>query len=162
DHQGRPGDAITPAVVLAGEAEPRGHIITIMNKAPEYSVTPDLLHLARKTNDPAQRRSQALKFFSATYYQKHREFSDSLTATFPPHSPGAAKIAQAPSCILIFEAYGQRFELHCKARRLAADDPLYQATIAHNGLFNPALPHDMVVLGFAPDWQACTVKPSAA
>ena len=95
DKQGRPDDAIMPEVFLKGETAPMGHVITIMNKAPAYSVTPELLHLARKTKDPAHHRSQALNFFSATYYQKHREFSDVLTATFPPGSPGAKKIREA-------------------------------------------------------------------
>ncbi len=152
DKQGRPDDAIMPEVFLKGETAPMGHVITIMNKAPAYSVTPELLHLARKTKDPAHHRSQALNFFSATYYQKHREFSDVLTATFPPGSPGAKKIREAEYCTLVFEVYSQRFELYCKVWTLAAHNSLHQATMAHNRLFNPALPSDAVVLGFEPDW----------
>ncbi len=149
---GRPDDAIMPAVYLDDADEALGHIITLMNKAPGYSVTPEFLHMAKKTHDPAQRRSDAMKFLSSTYYQKAAEFSDVLTATFPPGSEGALKIHRAKACRLVFEAYSQRFDLSCKVWKLAAHNTLYQATMAHNQLFNTAILPDTVVLGFEPDW----------
>ncbi len=159
DGQGRPDAPIMPDVFLPGEEETIGAVITILNKLPSYSVTPELLHMARKTNDPAQMRNQALQFFSATYYQKHREFSDILTATFQPGSPGAAKIREADRCTLVFEAYSQKFTLDCKVWRLAPHNALHEATMAHNRLFNPDLPAETVVLGFEPDWVASSATP---
>ncbi|MGR3513162.1 MAG: hypothetical protein ACU0GG_10380 [Paracoccaceae bacterium] len=159
DNHGRPDDAITPALFLPGETEPMGHIITLLNKAPGYSVTPELFHMAKKTNDPAQRRDQAIRFFSATYYQKAAEFSDILTATFPPGSPGAAAIREAQTVRLRFEAFAQVFDLTCRVWKLAPHNPLHQSTIAHNQLFNPALSPDTEVLGFEPDWDASTSEP---
>lgn len=159
EKEGRPDDGIMPDVYLPGESEPLGAIITLVNKAPGYSVTPELQHMAAKTNDPAQRREQALRFLSAGYYQNAAEFSDVLTATFPPGSPGAAKIRAAGQCTLVFEAFAQRFDLNCKVWLLAPHNTLHQATMAHNLLFNPALPPDTVVLGFEPDWDASTSDP---
>ncbi len=109
--------------------------------------------------DPAQRRDQALQFFSATYYQKAAEFSDILTATFPPGSPGAATIREAQTVRLRFEAYTQVYDLTCKVWRLAAHNPLYRSTIAHNQLFNPTLAPDTEVLGFEPNWDASSSDP---
>ncbi|MBL4768752.1 MAG: hypothetical protein JKY94_13770 [Rhodobacteraceae bacterium] len=152
DNMGRPDDAITPAVVLAGSTEPLGHIITILNKAAGHSVVPEMQHMLRKTNDPAQVRDAALQFLSETYYQKPAEFSDILTSTFPPGSQGAATIRGADRCVLLFAAYGQTWELDCKVWRLIAPNPLYEATLTHNRLFNPALPDETIVLGFEPDW----------
>ena len=154
--EGRPDDATMPAVHLDGAPEPLGHIITLMNKSPAYSVTPELQHMANKTHDPAQRRSDALRFLSSTYYQKPNEFSDVLTATFPPGSEGALTIRRAQSCRLEFEAYSQRFDLACKVWKLAPHNLLYQATMAHNRLFNPGMPPDTIVLGFEPDWSSST------
>jgi len=159
DNYGRPDDAITPAVYLPDQAEPMGHIITVLNKSPVHSVTAELRHMSAKTNYPAQRREQALRFLSSTYYQKADSFSDLLTATFPPGSAGAETIRAAGSCRLVFEAYNQRFDLHCKVWRLAAHNPLQQATLAHNLLFNPNLPPDTEVLGFEPDWAASSSLP---
>lgn len=159
DNHGRPDDGITPALFLAGETEPMGHIITLLNKSPGYSVTPELLHMAKKTNDPAQKRDQAIRFFSATYYQKASEFSDILTATFPPGSPGAAAIREAETVRLRFDAYAQVFELTCRVWKLAPHNPLYQSTIAHNQLFNPTIAPDTEVLGFEPDWDKSMSEP---
>lgn len=154
DHQGQPTDAITPQLTVAGETEPLGHIITILNKQPEHSKLPEMLHLARKTNDPAQRRDQALQLLSETYFQKAGDFSDILTTTFPPGSPGAKTIMQAQRCQLQFGAYGQMWRLNCRVLVLDAKNPLFDATLAHNRLFNPNLPNRTMVLGFEPDWDA--------
>ena len=159
DTEGRPDDGIMPAAFLPGETEPLGHIITILNKAPGYSLTAEMTHMAAKTNDPAQRRDQAIRFFSATFYQKAAEFSDLLTATFPPGSPGAKKLRDANQVRLVFEAYAQVFDLTCKVWRLAPHNPMYQSTMAHNRLFNPTLPPDTEVLGFEPQWDISSSEP---
>ena len=160
EEEGRPGEAIMPAVVVDGQAEPMGHIITVLNRAPGHSVTAELDHMAAKTNDPAQRRDQALRFLSAGYYQQAETFSDILTATFRPGSPGAQTMRSAGLCRLIFDAYAQRFDLCCRVWRLAPHNSLHRATIAHNQLFNPALPPGTQVLGFEPDWSASTADPA--
>ena len=159
DNAGRPDDAIKPALYLPGQDQPLGHIITVMNKTPGHSVLAELKHMDAKTNDPAQKREAAMTFFSAGYYQGAAEFSDILTATFPPEAPGAAQIREAGDVRLVFDAYNQMFDLSAKVWRLAEHNPLFQATIAHNRLFNSALPPDTEVLGFEPDWSASTSEP---
>ena len=159
DEQGRPGDGVMPAVTLAGESEPLGHIITVLNKMPGQAITPELRHMAQKTNDPAQIRESALRLFSETYYQKGETFTDMLTATFPSGSPGARQIREAERCTLTFEAYRQRYDLSCRVWSLAEKNPIFQATYWHNYLFNPALTPDCVILAFEPDWEASDADP---
>lgn len=159
ENEGRPDAGMTPDVLLPGETEPMGAIITLLNKAPSHSVTPELEHMSKRTNDPAQRREQAIRYLSATHYQKATEFSDILTATFLPGSEGARRLRQVGSVRLRFDAFAQVFDLKCRVWKLAPRNPLYQATMAHNRLFNPALPHDTVVLGFEPDWAASSAEP---
>jgi hypothetical protein len=149
---GRPDDAVTPALTLPGQDAPMGHIITVLSRNWANSRTPELQHLCRATNDPAQRRSKALALFSETYYQQPREFTDTLTATFPPCSPGAAAIEAAGACRLAFDAYSQRFDLYCAVRRLDRSHPLHQATWWHNLMFNPNLNPGTIILAFKPDW----------
>jgi hypothetical protein len=156
---GRPGDAVTPALTLPGETAPLGHVITVLNRAWARSLTPELMHLCRSTQDPAQRREKALAFFAAAYFQSAAEFTDELTATFPPASPGAARIAETGACRLDFAAYNQAFALECRVRRLEPGHPLHAATWWHNLLFNPALPSDTVILAFKPDWEASGATP---
>ena len=159
-NRGRPDDAVMPALTLPGATAPMGHIVTVLNKAQPYSKTPELMHMVRRTHDPAQRRDKALEYFSETYFQKALEFSDVLTATFPPGSQSAAAIREAGACRLDFDAYTQRFSLECRVWRLVPPNPLHAATLWHNLLFNPALPPDTVVLGFEPDWSASSADPA--
>jgi len=152
ENEGKPTDGMMPAVTLANSVEPLGHIITIITKTSAYSKTPEMQHLARQTKDPAQRREKALQLLSETYYQKAAEFSDVLTASFPPGSPGAKNIIEAEVCGLVFEAFGQRYDLHCRVGELDRTSELFQATWWHNNLFNPHLPAETMILGFRPDW----------
>jgi len=157
-NEGRPDDAIMPIITLPDHQDPLGSIITVLCKTPGNSATPEMQHLARKTSDEAERRKKAIEFLSATYYQKPQSFSDVLTATFAPNSHGARAICDAPSCTLVFTAYGQRFDIHCKGARLSLDDPLYQATWWHNFLFNASLHPKVIIIGFEPDWANSSVE----
>lgn len=151
-HEGRPVPGIMPAVFLPGHEAPLGHIITILNRRPAFSVTPELLHMARRTNDPADRRKRALAFLAAEHYLDPERFSDVLSATFAPRSEGAARLERAGQCRLVFDDAGHRFDLFCRVRAFEAGDALREATLAHNRLFNPSLPAETIVLGFLPDW----------
>jgi hypothetical protein len=156
---GRPDASIAPTLTLPGEASPTGQVITVLNRAWAHSRTPELQHICRQTNDPAQRRDKALELFAAGYFQNPADFTDELTASFPPVSPGAAHIAAVGHCRLDFEAYSQGFALECRVRRIDPKHPLHAATWWHNLLFNPALPSDAVILGFKPDWPRSTASP---
>lgn len=160
-NDGRPDDAIMPTVTLCGTDMPLGHIITVFCKAPAFSKTPELRHLAQRTCDQAERREKAIQYLSSTYYQRPREFSDTLTATFLPQSSAAAALSGADYCWLRFDAYGQRYDLHCNATSLPHGDPLYQATWWHNLLFNPNLHPDTVILSFEPNWRLSFASPAA-
>ena len=161
ESMGRPDDAVTPALTLPGVAAPMGHVITVLSKDRAHSRIAELQHICRQTQDPAQRREKALRLFFEAWYQRPHEFSDTLTATFPPGSPGAAAIVAAGACRLDFDAYAQEFALACEARRLEAGHPLHQATWWHNLLFNPGLHPETVILAFRPDWDASSARPAA-
>ena len=148
------GSSLDPGLVPGSPpgGGPIARIVTVLCKRPEHSVTMELRHLARRTHDPAERRTAALELLAERYYQAPREFSDTLTASFPPASETAAKLLAGRECRLDFEQFRQRFRVHCAVRRLPEHDPLREATFWHNLLFNPRLPADCIILGFAPDW----------
>lgn len=157
--QGRPDDPVMPLVTPIGASEPMGRIITVMNKLPQHSRTPEMQHMVKRTFDPAQRRDKAIELFSETYYQKAREFSDILCAAFQPNSAGADALRTAGQATLTFEAYAQRFDIQTKVWKLTKKNAFYQATWWHNHLFNPDLSEDAVILGFEPDWTRSTATP---
>jgi len=149
---GKPNNAIAPVAYLEHDSEPLGQIVTVICKLQAYSKTPELQHIFKHTNDPVQRRDKALQFLSETYFQKHREFSDMLAATFSLNSHIAKALQKAGKCYLDFNAYGHRFKLRCKVTKLGSSHPNYQATWWHNLLFNPKLNPYVLILGFEPDW----------
>ena len=149
-HDGRPTSGMTPLV--SGPAGPAARVVTVLSKRPEHSVTMELRHLARRTHDPAERREHALKLLAERHYQAAREFSDTLTASFPPDSRTAARLLEGRECRLDFEQFSQRYRVHCAVRRLSEHNPIREATFWHNLLFNPRLPADCIILGFEPDW----------
>ena len=156
EDQGKPSDGMTPEIVIPGESGPFDRIITVLCKTREASLTPEFRHLYRKTPDPAQRRESAQKLLSSSYYQRPQDFSDILTATFSPASPGAARLRAARHVRLEFAQFNQRFSIPCQVWRLSDRNPLWQETFWRNILFNPALPANTVILGFEPDWGGAT------
>ena len=153
DNLGRPDDSITPTIYLKENTKPITKIITLIHKLPEYSALSELMHIARKTNDPSQRRDQAVKLLSASYYQKHREFTDVLTATFTPNSNLAETLISEGSCRLLFDAYSHKFESTFTVNKLERSEFLFRSTIIHNQLFNPNLHPETIILSFSPVWE---------
>ena len=158
-HGGRPSSGMTPLVSAGRRGDPVARIVTVLCKRPEHSATMELRHMARRTHDPAERRESALKFLAERYYQTANEFSDILTASFPPDSETAATLLNHRECRLAFEQFSQRFDLHCTVRRLSRNNPLREATFWHNLLFNPRLAAESIILGFEPDWPKSEADP---
>jgi hypothetical protein len=159
EQMGRPSDGMMPVLTLQGQAQPVRRVITIMSKRSAYSVVPELRQMAKGLIDPAQRREKAVQFLSASYYQKHDQFSDVLTATFPPDSDTATEITSSHRCALTFSAFNQVFSLDCRTRSLSPGTPLFEATWWHNVLFNPNLHRKAHVIAFEPDWDTSSAAP---
>lgn len=160
DNEGRPDEAFMPLVTLTAGQEPLGSIITLLSKNEANSKVPEMQHMFKQTYDPAKQREKALQFFSEVYYQKADQFSDILTSTFNPDSSGARAILENGWCTLTFEAYNQRYDVVCEASRLGVDDYHYQATRAHNLLFNPNLHPETIIVAFKPDWNESSADPA--
>jgi hypothetical protein len=158
---GRPTAGMRPELRLTADGPPLGAITTLILRREPAEATAQFRHMARKTQDPAERYDAALKMLAAAYYQRAREFSDQLTALFGPGSELAGQLLSNGHCRLDFEQYSQRYSLPCTVRALAEDDPAFQGTYWHNALFNAGLPGGVQVLGFQPDWALAEADPPA-
>ncbi len=158
---GRPDAAMRP-VALMPDGRRLGPVTTLLLKSARHDVTPELRHMAQRTHDPAERRAAAVRFFSASHYQRAREFSCTLAAVFPPGALWARMLLDAGRCRLRFDAYSQEFDLDCAVIAHGCGDRLREAAFWHNLLFNPNLHPDAVVLGFSPDWDRSTARPDLA
>ncbi len=152
ENEGKPDNSIIPLVQSESGYWESFYIITVLCRNLQHSVTPEMHHMAKSTNDPFQVREKAIKFFSERYFQQFERFSDTLTATFDVNSERYRNLVKSDSCLLRFEAFNKSYTLACKMTLYSTSDYYWQATYWHNLLFNPNLSPNIKVVGFTPDW----------
>jgi hypothetical protein len=115
-----------------------------------------------KTADPRDLYERALAYLQADYFQQPALFGDVLTAVLPSRSELAHALIRDGRCVLEFSQFSQSYRLPCAVFETEAGEPLREATLWHNRLFNPALPGDVLVLGFRPDWKSAEARRAPA
>ncbi|MFT5110769.1 MAG: hypothetical protein ACI8P9_000078 [Parasphingorhabdus sp.] len=148
---GKPLPGMRPTISVTGH-DTGAELNVIMVRADPAHLIEQFKHMVRSIPDPNQRYDKAVEFFSATYYQKAKEFSDLLTALFPIDSVWADRLIAGDSCDMRFEQANQSYHVVCNAVELTEDNEAFQLTYWHNYLFNEKLPGKVRILGFQPDW----------
>lgn len=156
---GRPSSGMRPDVFVADGAEPLGRIVVLIVKRDWEEPAARFRFVAQKTHDPADRYDAALKYLQADYYQKPETFSEEMTALFGAGSGRVERLVAEKSCVLSFKQYGQVYRLGCAVKNLSEDEGGFQLTYWHNRLFNPAMPGDVRVLGFLPNFAGGEMVP---
>lgn len=156
---GRPSPGMRPHVIIGRQKELLGPITMLIIKREPEETTAQFRHMAQRTHDPGDRYDSALRTLAAAYYQRPEEFSDEMTALFGPGFSIASRLLKARHGTLDFEQYNQRYQIPCTVSDLPEKHPAYQATYWHNSLFNPAIPSDIQILAFRPDWRRATADP---
>ena len=156
-YEGRPTPGMRPSVRLNGR--PAGEITTLLVKKDPAPYIARFRYLYLRTHDPAERRASVVEVLADAYYQRPREFSPRLTALFGPGSRLAERLLQAGRCVLAFRQFSQSYVISCTVAALAAGEPDFEFTLAHNRLFNPNLPPGVRVLAFAPQWHDAKAEP---
>lgn len=156
---GRPSPGMRPRVTTTlGRELSSALTVLIVPKAPAES-TAFFRFQVQKSRDPREIYEKGLAYLQADHFQQPRDFSDTMTALLPAGSTLAATLLNEATCILEFEQFRQSYSLPCAVFDLSGGDPAREATIWHNRLFNPALPDDVHVLAFRPDWANATASP---
>ena len=101
---------------------------------------------------PRDLLERTLTFLQADYFQRPETFGDKLVAVLPQASPLASLLASKGKCVLAFDQFNQTYRLPCAVFELDRGEERRDAAIWHNRVFNPALPDEVTVLLFAPDW----------
>jgi hypothetical protein len=156
---GRPTSGMRPRVADTAGHELAPSITVLLLPRDMTQTIYRFRHLARRTEDPAERFQKALETLADAYFQRPREFSDQMTALFGPQSALASAILAAPGCVLEFAQFRQRYRVPCAAAELPQDDLAWQHTYWHNFLFNPALPPEPRILAFSPHWAEAEADP---
>ena len=155
---GRPTPGMQPSLVLPDGGSADAINVLILKREP-HEYTARFQHIVRRTHDPKERLDEALKELSAAYYQRPYEFAEVMTALFAVDSTLASKLMEQGECELAFEQFSQRYELSCSVRPLDVDDAGFQATYAHNRMFNSTLPGNVRIVAFGPDWSRSSATP---
>lgn len=158
DHEGRPSEGMRPALEVAGQDA--GTITLVITKEDSQESMSAFRHIAKRTHDPKERFEAALRYMQSSYFQDPLSFSDRLTAVFGMKAAMPEQLAGRTDCLLTFKQFAQVYQLTCKASLLDPNDPGFQATYWHNALFNPALPGDVRIVAFRPDWSQARAEPS--
>lgn len=152
--QGRPSQGMMPRVLSTTGDVMLERMITLIVPRHPFESTTFFKHQVRKTNDRREVMEKGLTFLQSTHFQTSTGFRDEITAVFGQSSEMAQSLINLPGIVLEFSQFSQTYQLPCRARALAEDSGIYQATLWHNRLFNPQLPDGVVVLGFQPDWDS--------
>jgi len=156
---GRPSPGMRPRVVTAAGRElSPGMTVLLAPREPAES-TAFFRFQVQKSPDPRDVYQRGLAFLQSDYFQQPETFSGRVTAVLPAGSPLAAALIADGVCALEFDQFRQFYRLPCGVHDLADGDTARAATIWHNRLFNPALPDDIHVLSFQPDWAAAEARP---
>lgn len=149
---GRPSPGMRPRL-LNRRGRELAQALTVLIVPRDASESTDFFRFqVMKNADPRDLYERALSFLQADYFQQPKTFSELMTAVLPQESPLAARLLQDEACVLEFDQFSQAYRLPCTVLVAPAGDPVREATLWHNRLFNPALPDDVLVLGFRPDW----------
>lgn len=149
---GRPSAGMRPLIFSRDDSQLAGSTVVLLHKADLDDSTAFFRHQVLKTQDPVERWEKATEHMAAGYFQRYRDFDDTLTALFGPASALVDQLLNHAKVYLDFAELSQRFRLLCKVTELSEHDPLYQATYWHNRMFNPNIPAGVRVVSFSPDW----------
>ena len=159
---GRPSPGMRPRVLdpKGRELAPALTVLLIPNE-PEES-TAFFRFQVMKTQDPRDVYERALAFLQADFFQEPETFSDRLVTVLPRDAALAAALLDEGDCVLEFVQSRQSFRITAEVRALKSGHAAREAAIWHNRLFNPALPDNVHVLEFRPDWLSVEADPAPA
>ena len=156
---GKPSSGMCPRLFLADGTLLSDGVVTLL--IPEHTTehTAFFRFQVQRTNDPRQRYEKALTYLQGNYYQIPGDFTDELTALFPPGSQLAKSLLGEVEVLAEFAQSGQTYRMACRVRKFATRDPARELTLWHNRLFNPQLPATSIVLGLQPQWGSAQAHP---
>ena len=107
--------------------------------------------MIKKTHDPEERFSKAVKFFASDYYNTPKNFDGSFTATFPFNSDLVKGILKKKKCNVEFFERETGFYFPVNISKLKATNSKWMYTFWHNSFFNSELNNNIEILYFSPE-----------
>ena len=105
--------------------------------------------MIKKTHDPEERFSRAVKFFAYEHYNNPKNFDGSFTATLPFNSDLIRKILKKKKYIVEFFERDTGFYFPVYISKLKKTDTKWIYTFWHNSFFNSELNNNIDILYFS-------------
>lgn len=158
-NDGRPSEGMRPRVLTRDGNELMEAMNVVIVPRDSAESTDFFRFQTQKNPDHKEVNEKALQFLQSTHFQNAKSFDDRLTALFLRGSQVAQGLLTAGNCMLAFSQFSQTYRMFCTVTSLTPADPAFEATYWHNRMFNPAIPADISILSFQPDWDSAQADP---
>ncbi len=148
---GKPSEGTSPLILDPKTNAVIANIRSILIEKNCLNTTKMFEYMIKKTHDPEERFSKAVKFFASEYYNTPKNFDGSFTATFSYQSDVAMKILKKKKCDVHFLERDTGFNFSVFVSKLNRTDAKWMYTFWHNSFFNPGLNEDIDILYFNPE-----------
>ena len=148
--QGKPSEGIVCKIYDRKNNEEIKNFVSVFLEKKVKEAAKMFEYMNRRTHDPEERYSKAVKLFSSEYFNTPENFDGRFTATFMMNDNFVNDLKPSKKYNVQFFERDTGFDFPVKIKKLKKGDAEWQCTFWHNLMFNPSLNDNIEVLLFTP------------
>ncbi len=148
--QGKPSEGIICKIYDKKNNKDIKNFVSVLLESKVKEASKMFEYMNKRTHDPEERYSKAVKLFSSEYFNTPENFDGRFTATFADNDTFVKKIKKSIKYQAQFFERDSGFDFPVKIKKLKKTDYEWQCTFWHNLMFNPGLNENIEVLLFTP------------
>ena len=148
--QGKPSEGIVCKIYDRKNNEEIKNFVSVFLEKKVKEAAKMFEYMNRRTHDPEERYSKAVKLFSSEYFNTPENFDGRFTATFMKNDNFVNDLKPSKKYNVQFFERDTGFDFPVKIKKLKKGDAEWQCTFWHNLMFNPSLNDNIEVLLFTP------------
>ena len=148
--QGKPSEGIVCKIYDKKNNQEIKNFVSVFLEKKVKEAAKMFEYMNRRTHDPEERYSKAVKLFSSEYFNTPENFDGRFTATFMKNDNFVNDLKPSKKYNVQFFERDTGFDFPVKIKKLKKGDVEWQCTFWHNLMFNPSLNDNIEVLLFTP------------
>tara|TARA_B000000609_G_C24043667_1_gene277355 strand:- start:82 stop:627 length:546 start_codon:yes stop_codon:yes gene_type:complete len=148
--QGKPSEGIVCKIYDKKNNQEIKNFVSVFLEKKVKEASKMFEYMNRRTHDPEERYSKAVKLFSSEYFNTPENFDGRFTATFMKNDNFINDLKSSKKYNVQFFERDTGFDFPVKIKKLKKGDSEWQCTFWHNLMFNPSLNDNIEVLLFTP------------
>ena len=148
--QGKPSEGIVCKIYDKKKNQEIKNFVSVFLEKKVKEAAKMFEYMNRRTHDPEERYSKAVKLFSSEYFNTPENFDGRFTATFMKNDNFINDLKPSKKYNVQFFERDTGFDFPVKIKKLKKGDAEWQCTFWHNLMFNPSLNDNIEVLLFTP------------